>query len=59
MASRQLRPFPSPQPLVDRLGVDFFRELPQGPGVYWLADPAGRLLYVGKARTLRNRLNEP
>lgn len=53
----QLRLFPAAQPLVDRLGADFFRQLPQSPGVYRLMDASGSLLYVGKAGNLRARLS--
>ncbi|MBL9138804.1 MAG: GIY-YIG nuclease family protein [Verrucomicrobiales bacterium] len=53
----QLRLFPAPQPLVDRLGAEFFRKLPRTPGVYRMFDNQGRLLYVGKAKDLRARLN--
>lgn len=49
--------WPAPQPLVERLGVDFFRGLPRHPGVYWMASSDGRVLYVGKARDLRARLD--
>ncbi len=45
-----------PRPLVDRLGVDFFREAPQSPGVYLMRDANGTVVYVGKAKNLRNRL---
>lgn len=53
----QLRLFPAPQPLTDRLGAEFFRALPREPGVYRMFDAAGGLIYVGKARDLRARLN--
>lgn len=53
----QLRLFPAPQPLTDRLGVEFFRALPREPGVYRMFDAADGLIYVGKARDLRARLN--
>lgn len=56
MPSAQLRLFPAPQPLVERLGADWFRELPTLPGIYRFLDPDGQLLYVGKARNLRQRL---
>ena len=55
--SRCLRLFPDPQPLVERLGRDFFRQLPESPGVYLMHDAAGVALYVGKAKNLRKRLN--
>jgi len=54
-ASQQLM-FPDPQPLVERLGRDFFRTIPSGPGVYLMRDAADVVLYVGKAKDLRKRL---
>lgn len=54
---QQLRLFPAPKPLVERLGVDFLRRVPDAPGVYLMADEFERLLYVGKAKSLRARLN--
>ena len=48
--------FPDPQPLVERLGRDFFSQLPICPGVYLMKDSAGAVLYVGKAKNLRKRL---
>jgi len=54
---RQLLMFPDPRPLVERLGRAFFRELPTAPGVYLMRDAADTVLYVGKAKNLRHRLN--
>jgi len=48
--------FPDPRPLVERLGREFFRGLPEQPGVYLMRDSLGAVLYVGKARNLRKRL---
>ncbi len=48
--------FPDPRPLVERLGVAFFRQAPQCPGVYLMRDVAAAVLYVGKAKNLRRRL---
>jgi len=31
--------------------------IPESPGVYKFRDPTGRVIYVGKAKTLRSRLN--
>src|ERR671929_1005860 len=31
--------------------------IPESPGVYKFRDPAGRVIYVGKAKNLRSRLN--
>jgi hypothetical protein len=44
------------QPLVDRLGAEFFRTIPQEPGVYRFHGADGSILYVGKAKNLRDRL---
>ncbi len=52
----QLLLIPDPRPLVERLGADFFRDLPECPGVYLMRDAEGSVLYVGKARNLRKRL---
>lgn len=53
----QLRLLSDAQPLVDKLGRDFFRMLPTHPGVYLLRDSHDAVLYVGKAKNLRKRLN--
>lgn len=53
---RQLWLFPPPRPLNDHLGAAFFRGLPRQPGVYYFFDVEGRLLYIGKAKSLRDRL---
>jgi predicted GIY-YIG superfamily endonuclease len=52
----QLLLFPDPKPLVERLGPDFFRRIPEQPGVYLMRDAADEVLYVGKAKNLRRRL---
>ena len=57
MDAVQLRLFSAPKPLVERLGVDYFRRVPDAPGVYLMADECERLLYIGKAKSLRARLN--
>ena len=49
--------FPDPRPLVERLGLEFFRQAPRCPGVYLMRDRADAVLYVGKAKNLRQRLN--
>jgi predicted GIY-YIG superfamily endonuclease len=54
-ASQQLF-FSDPKPLVDRLGREFFLTLPETPGVYLMRDAADTVLYVGKAKNLRQRL---
>jgi len=52
----QMLLFADPQPLVERLGPDFFRRAPERPGVYLMRDAAATVLYVGKAKNLRRRL---
>lgn len=53
----QLLLFPDPRPLVERLGREFFRQLPETPGVYLMHGASEVVLYVGKAKSLRHRLN--
>ena len=55
-AMTQILLFPDPSPLVERLGRDFFRQLPERPGVYLMRGPADTPLYIGKAKNLRKRL---
>jgi predicted GIY-YIG superfamily endonuclease len=52
----QLLLIPDPRPLDERLGRKFFRHAPKRPGVYLMRDAADRVLYVGKARNLQQRL---
>ena len=56
MPASQTLLFPDPRPLVERLGPEFFRELTERPGVYLMQDATGLVLYVGKAKNLRQRL---
>src|SRR4051812_45500097 len=56
-AVTQLLMFPDPRPLVERLGCEFFRQAPEYPGVYLMRDASEVVLYVGKAKNLRKRLN--
>lgn len=57
MPASQTLLIPDPRPLVERLGPDFFRQLPERPGVYLMRDAVEVVLYVGKAKSLRHRLN--
>jgi len=52
----QMLLFPDPRPLVERLGLEFFQRAPECPGVYLMRDRANTVLYVGKAKNLRQRL---
>jgi predicted GIY-YIG superfamily endonuclease len=52
----QLLLLPDPRPLDRRLGGKFFRNAPRRPGVYLMKDAHDKLLYVGKAKDLKQRL---
>jgi predicted GIY-YIG superfamily endonuclease len=52
----QLLLISDPKPLVERLGRKFFRDAPKRPGVYLMRDAADKIIYVGKAKNLRQRL---
>ena len=57
MLPAQQRFWPDPQPLVERMGHDFFRQLPESPGIYMMRGKSESVLYVGKAKNLRHRLS--
>ena len=54
--SAQLRLFPLPRPLIDRLGHEFFKSAPREPGVYIMRGHSDRILYIGQSKNLRTRL---
>ena len=56
VAEHQLLLFPPTRPLAERLGADFFRAVPERPGVYLMSAACDGVLYVGKAKNLRRRL---
>jgi excinuclease UvrABC nuclease subunit len=56
MPARQQFLFAPERPLVERLGVEFFRSIPTSAGVYKMRDAADPIIYIGKARNLRQRL---
>src|SRR5882762_6350323 len=53
----QLLLLPDLRSLVERLGQEFFRQAPERPGVYLMHDAADTVVYVGKAKNLRKRLD--
>ncbi|MCF7786765.1 MAG: GIY-YIG nuclease family protein [Prosthecobacter sp.] len=53
---RQLKLFHLESPLTLRFGSEFFRTLPQSPGVYFFYDGEGQLLYIGQSSDLRARI---
>jgi hypothetical protein len=53
----QLLLIPDPKPLDKRLGKKFFKKAPRRPGVYLMKDAQGKVVYVGKAKDLKQRLN--
>jgi excinuclease UvrABC nuclease subunit len=56
MTDSQLELFPRPRPLLERFGAEFFRAIPRCAGVYVMTGENGRMLYIGKAKDLRQRL---
>ncbi len=57
IAGPQLWLFPWKNPLTERLGRDFFLNLPKEPGVYLMRDRGRRVIYVGQSKNLRQRLD--
>ena len=56
MPSGQQFLFAPDKPLVKRLGQKFFQRIPRRPGIYKMHDVQGKIIYVGKAKDLRQRL---
>ena len=56
LSEGQLLLFPPARPLAARFGADFFRAVPERPGVYLMSAARDGVLYVGKAKNLRRRL---
>lgn len=56
MKPTQQRFWADAQPLVEQLGREFFRQLPETPGIYQMRDATDAVLYVGKAKNIRHRL---
>lgn len=54
--SDQQRLFDHYNPIEERMGQSFFEQLPQKPGIYRMYGSRDQLLYVGKAKNLRDRL---
>lgn len=46
-----------PKPLLERLGKEFFKQIPRAPGVYLMHGDNEKVLYVGQSKNLRSRLN--
>src|SRR3990172_9446288 len=44
-----------PEPVASGTAAEKVRSFPHAPGVYLMKDDAGRVIYVGKAKDLRNR----
>lgn len=51
------RLFDSPNPLVKKMGDQFFNELPNSPGVFFLENKLGHILYVSRAKSLADRID--
>jgi predicted GIY-YIG superfamily endonuclease len=52
----QILLFPDARPLDERLTRNFFLTAPPRPGVYLMRDAQDRIVYIGKAKDLRQRL---
>ena len=55
-ASRAARPRAAPRPL-SRLKLPPAGTIPEAPGSYQFKDQHGRIIYVGKAKSLRKRVS--
>ena len=49
--------FPWTNPLGQRIGREFFDELPESPGVYQMLNRNAEVIYVGQSACLRDRVN--
>jgi hypothetical protein len=56
MAEEQLKLFDTCSVLQERFDRAFFRSLPGCAGVYLMCDASDRIIYVGKAKNLRQRI---
>jgi predicted GIY-YIG superfamily endonuclease len=56
MPERQLHLFAALNPLITRVGEEFFRAVPREPGIYIMTGEHDRVLYVGQSGNLRARL---
>lgn len=55
--SQTIRGFSYENPLKTRFSSAFFASLPEKPGIYLMHGRNGRLLYIGKAKSLKGRLS--
>jgi hypothetical protein len=53
----QERLLPYENPFAKRMDTGFFKAVPKRPGVYFFRGIEGSVLYVGKAKCLRDRIN--
>src|SRR4051812_38130340 len=56
MAEEQLKLFSTRGVFQERFDRSFFRGLPECAGVYLMCDAHNRIIYVGKAKNLRQRI---
>ncbi len=54
--SEQLLLFNLPNPLPEKLGDEFFQNLPTVPGVYRMYDSEDKIIYIGQSKNLKQRL---
>src|SRR4051812_47798397 len=53
---QNLRSLSYSNPLKSRFNPTFFQNLPEHSGVYFMFDQSQRLLYIGKAKSLKHRI---
>ncbi len=54
---RSLKDHPGASRFPPNVPIEQYQALPECPGVYYFKDQAGRVLYVGKAKNIRSRVN--
>jgi excinuclease UvrABC nuclease subunit len=55
--TEQLLLFDLPNPLTKTVGRDFLLTLPETPGIYHFRGEEDKILYIGKSKNLKQRLN--
>src|SRR5690348_11640714 len=56
ISPKQLRLLEYENPIARKFGSDFFKRVPDCPGIYWFLGRNEEILYVGKAKNLKRRL---
>jgi predicted GIY-YIG superfamily endonuclease len=54
--TQQLKLFSLPDPLTERFGAVFFKNLPSEPGVYFMKNAERKIIYIGQSSDLKARI---